>query len=56
MRVELGSELRFWPELAGLLTNPLCVEIDGSHCGMAVNPDGYREVERLLERASAPPA
>jgi triacylglycerol lipase len=28
-----------------------CVEIDGSHCGMAVNADVYRELERLLERA-----
>jgi triacylglycerol lipase len=27
-----------------------CVEIDGSHCGMAVNPKVYRELERLLER------
>ncbi len=26
------------------------VEIDGSHCGMAVNPEVYRELERLLER------
>lgn len=26
-----------------------CVEIDGSHCGMAVNPDVYRELDRLLE-------
>jgi triacylglycerol lipase len=30
-----------------------CVEIDGSHCGMAVNPEVYRELERLLERAAA---
>ena len=30
------------------------VEIDGSHCGMAVNPEVYREVERLLDLASAP--
>jgi len=27
------------------------VEIDGSHCGMAVNADVYRELERLLVRA-----
>jgi pimeloyl-ACP methyl ester carboxylesterase len=27
-----------------------CVEIDGSHCGMAVNPKVYRELERLLDR------
>jgi triacylglycerol lipase len=27
-----------------------CVEIDGSHCGMAVNPKVYRELEGLLER------
>jgi triacylglycerol lipase len=27
-----------------------CVEIDGSHCGMAVNPKVYEELERLLER------
>ena len=26
-------------------------EIDGSHCGMAVNADVYRELERLLVRA-----
>ena len=26
-----------------------CVEIQGSHCGMAVNPQTYRELERLLE-------
>jgi triacylglycerol lipase len=26
-----------------------CVEVDGSHCGMAVNPQVYRELERLLE-------
>jgi triacylglycerol lipase len=25
-----------------------CVEVDGSHCGMAVNPDVYRELEPLL--------
>jgi triacylglycerol lipase len=28
-----------------------CVEIDGSHCGMAVNPRVYRELERALDRA-----
>jgi pimeloyl-ACP methyl ester carboxylesterase len=28
-----------------------CVEIDGSHCGMAVNPRVYAELERALERA-----
>jgi pimeloyl-ACP methyl ester carboxylesterase len=27
-----------------------CVEIDGSHCGMAVNRHAYRELERLLDR------
>jgi len=27
------------------------VEVDGSHCGMAVNLDVYRELERLLELA-----
>jgi pimeloyl-ACP methyl ester carboxylesterase len=27
-----------------------CVEIDGSHCGMAVNPAVYRELEGLLAR------
>jgi pimeloyl-ACP methyl ester carboxylesterase len=26
-----------------------CVEIDGSHCGMAVNAQVYRELERLLD-------
>jgi pimeloyl-ACP methyl ester carboxylesterase len=30
-----------------------CVEIDGSHCGMAVNAEVYRELERLLERSEA---
>jgi triacylglycerol lipase len=30
-----------------------CVEVDGSHCGMAVNPQVYRELERLLERTEA---
>ena len=29
------------------------LEIDGSHCGMAVNADVYRELERLLERAAS---
>ncbi|HEY1517121.1 MAG TPA: alpha/beta fold hydrolase [Solirubrobacteraceae bacterium] len=28
-----------------------CVEVDGSHCGMAVNVQVYRELERLLERS-----
>jgi triacylglycerol lipase len=28
-----------------------CVEIDGSHCGMAVNARVYRELERTLDRA-----
>jgi pimeloyl-ACP methyl ester carboxylesterase len=28
-----------------------CVEVDGSHCGMAVNADVYRELERLLEQS-----
>ena len=27
-----------------------CVEVDGSHCGMAVNVEVYRELERLLGR------
>jgi triacylglycerol lipase len=27
-----------------------CVEIEGSHCGMAVNPQTYQELERILER------
>jgi pimeloyl-ACP methyl ester carboxylesterase len=27
-----------------------CVEVDGSHCGMAVNAGVYRELEPLLER------
>jgi triacylglycerol lipase len=26
-----------------------CVEVEGSHCGMAVNVNVYRELERLLE-------
>jgi triacylglycerol lipase len=30
-----------------------CVEIDGSHCGMAVNARVYRELERMLDRAQA---
>ena len=30
-----------------------CVEINGSHCGMAVNARVYRELERTLERAEA---
>ncbi len=28
------------------------VEVDGSHCGMSVNPRVYREVERVLDRAA----
>jgi pimeloyl-ACP methyl ester carboxylesterase len=28
-----------------------CVEVDGSHCGMAVNPAVYRELEVLLAHA-----
>jgi len=27
-----------------------CVEVDGSHCGMAVNPAVYRELEVTLEQ------
>jgi triacylglycerol lipase len=30
-----------------------CVEVEGSHVGMAVNPAVYRELERLLERTEA---
>lgn len=30
-----------------------CVEIDGSHCGMAVNPGVYRQLEDLLDRTEA---
>lgn len=30
-----------------------CIEIDGSHCGMAINPRVYAELERVLERAEA---
>jgi triacylglycerol lipase len=30
-----------------------CVEIDGSHCGMAVNARVYAELERALDRAEA---
>lgn len=30
-----------------------CVEIDGSHCGMAVNARVYQELERALDRAQA---
>jgi pimeloyl-ACP methyl ester carboxylesterase len=30
-----------------------CVEIDGSHCGMAVNASVYRELDRLLDRTEA---
>jgi triacylglycerol lipase len=32
-----------------------CVEIDGSHCGMAVNARVYEALERVLRRAEAPP-
>jgi pimeloyl-ACP methyl ester carboxylesterase len=28
-----------------------CVEVDGSHCGMAVNAEVYRELERVLQLA-----
>jgi hypothetical protein len=31
-----------------------CVEVDGSHCGMAVNADVYRELERLLALSEEP--
>jgi triacylglycerol lipase len=31
-----------------------CVEVEGSHCGMAVNAQVYRELERLLERTEVP--
>ncbi|MGH2984417.1 MAG: esterase/lipase family protein [Solirubrobacterales bacterium] len=27
-----------------------CIEVDGSHCGMAVNAGVYRELERLFDR------
>jgi triacylglycerol lipase len=27
-----------------------CVEIDGSHCGMAVNAQVYRELERIIDK------
>jgi pimeloyl-ACP methyl ester carboxylesterase len=30
-----------------------CVEVDGSHCGMAVNARVYRELERALAHAEA---
>jgi pimeloyl-ACP methyl ester carboxylesterase len=33
-----------------------CVEINGSHCGMAVNARVYAELEHILERAEAAPA
>jgi pimeloyl-ACP methyl ester carboxylesterase len=33
-----------------------CIEVDGSHCGMAVNARVYEELERVLERAEAAPA
>ncbi|HEX3690965.1 MAG TPA: alpha/beta fold hydrolase [Solirubrobacteraceae bacterium] len=32
-----------------------CIEVDGSHCGMAVNARVYEELERVLERAGAAP-
>ncbi|MGA9860296.1 MAG: alpha/beta fold hydrolase [Solirubrobacteraceae bacterium] len=32
-----------------------CVEVDGSHCGMAVNPGVYRELERILDATAAVP-
>jgi hypothetical protein len=32
-----------------------CIEVDGSHCGMAVNARVYEELERVLQRAEAPP-
>ena len=33
-----------------------CIEVDGSHCGMAVNPRVYEELERVLDGALAAPA
>lgn len=33
-----------------------CVEVDGSHCGMAVNARVYEELERVLESAEPAPA
>ena len=33
-----------------------CIEINGSHCGMSVNPRVYEELERVLDRAEAVPA
>jgi triacylglycerol lipase len=33
-----------------------CVEIDGSHCGMAVNPSVYRALEGLLDRTEVAPS
>jgi triacylglycerol lipase len=33
-----------------------CIEVDGSHCGMAVNARVYEELERVLEQAEAAPA
>jgi triacylglycerol lipase len=33
-----------------------CIEVNGSHCGMAVNARVYEELERMLERAEAAPA
>ncbi len=32
-----------------------CVEVDGSHCGMAVNARVYEELERVLQGAEPPP-
>ncbi len=33
-----------------------CIEINGSHCGMAVNARVYEELDRVLDRAEAAPA
>ena len=33
-----------------------CIEVDGSHCGMAVNARVYEELERVLESAEPAPA
>lgn len=33
-----------------------CIDIGGSHCGMAVNARVYAELERMLERAESAPA
>jgi triacylglycerol lipase len=32
-----------------------CIEVNSSHCGMAVNARVYEELERVLERAEAAP-